>query len=79
MRQFYDQKIYQKKLRQMQENADDVQLANNTREKVNNLDQKVNIDTNRRKIMRGKMALENLTAASVSKQKEANSDSLQRL
>ena len=79
MRQFYDQKIYQKKLRQMQENADDVQLANTIREKVNNLDQKVNIDTNRRKIMRGKMALENLTAASVSKQKEANSDSLQRL
>jgi len=63
----------------MQENADDVQLANTIREKVNNLDQKVNIDTNRRKIMRGKMALENLTAASVSKQKEANSDSLQRL
>ena len=79
MRQFYDQQIYQKKLRQMQENADDVQLANTIREKVNNLDQKVNIDTNRRKIMRGKMALENLTAASVSKQKEANSDSLQRL
>ena len=79
MRQFYDQKIYQKKLRQMQENADDVQLTNNIKEKVNNLDQMVNFDTKRREIMRGQMALENLTAASVNKQKEANSDSLQRL
>ena len=79
MRQFYDQKIYQKKLRQMQENADDVQLTNNIKEKVNNLDQMVNFDTKKRKIMRGQMALENLTAASVNKQKEANSDSLQRL
>ena len=79
MRQFYDQKIYQKKLRQMQENADDVQLANNIKEKVNNLDQMVNFDTKRREIMRGQMALENLTAASVNKQKEAHSDSLQRL
>ena len=69
MRKFYDDQVHHKKLLQISENENDKQLGAHIKEKVQTINKLTDLDNTKRMLARGYVALENLTAANVAKQK----------
>mmetsp|Transcript_34493 Transcript_34493/g.42535 ORF Transcript_34493/g.42535 Transcript_34493/m.42535 type:complete len:141 (+) Transcript_34493:695-1117(+) len=70
MRRFYDDQIQQKKIQKQHEKYNDVQLGQHIKEKVSTINRLMDLDSNKRNMVRGQVALENITAANMAKQKQ---------
>mmetsp|Transcript_18324 Transcript_18324/g.24482 ORF Transcript_18324/g.24482 Transcript_18324/m.24482 type:complete len:96 (+) Transcript_18324:1078-1365(+) len=70
MRRFYDDQIEQKKIQKQHEKYNDVQLGQHIKEKVSTINRLMDLDSNKRNMVRGQVALENITAANMAKQKQ---------
>ena len=74
MRKFYDEQIHQKKMQKQHEKDNDVQLGQHIADKVSTINRLMNLDSNKRMMVRGQVALENITTANVTRQKEQITD-----
>lgn len=71
MRKYYDDQVHHKRQRQQQEKDNDVQMGNHIRDKVSTINKLMDLDNNKRQLMRGQIALENITAHNTAKQKQS--------
>ena len=74
MRKFYDEQIHQKKMQKQHEKDNDVQLGQHIADKVSTINRLMNLDSNKRMMVRGQVALENITTANITRQKEQITD-----
>ena len=67
MRNYYDEQINQKRLQRQAEKEADRQLGAHIQDKVNTINRLMDLDSNKRMMVRGQVALENVTAANVAR------------
>ena len=70
MRKYYDEQIHQKQMQKQHEKDNDVQLGQHIATKVSTINRLMDLDSNKRMMVRGQVALENITAANIARQKE---------
>lgn len=74
MRKYYDEQIHQKQMQKQHEKDNDVQLGQHIATKVSTINRLMDLDSNKRMMVRGQVALENITAANIARQKEQITD-----
>lgn len=74
MRKYYDEQIHQKQMQRQHEKDNDVQLGQHIATKVSTINRLMDLDSNKRMMVRGQVALENITAANIARQKEQITD-----